>query len=62
MINITKLLLATAAALSFLNAEAVSSDSIVCHITGTVVDRPESKLALLMEYGTDMREIGRAHV
>lgn len=58
MINITKLLLATAAALSFLNAEAECADSIVCHITGTVVDRPESKLALLMEYGTDMRVTG----
>lgn len=30
-------------------------DSIVCHIEGTVIDRPDSKVAFLMEAGSDFR-------
>lgn len=53
-----KLLLCLATiGLAALTAHATerSNDSIVCHISGTVVDRPESKLVIISEAGTDIR-------
>ena len=44
-------------ALSFMTARATGNqnDSIVCHISGTVIDRPDSKYAILLEAGKDFR-------
>ena len=52
-----KYFLVAAFALSLLTSSAAGNqnDSIVCHISGTVVERPESKSAILLEAGKDFR-------
>ncbi len=37
------------------NASVQPNDSITCHISGTVIDRPDSKFALLIEADKDIR-------
>ena len=46
-----------ALAMSFMTGIAAGNqnDSIICHISGTVVDRPDSKYAILLEAGKDYR-------
>ncbi|MDE6480355.1 MAG: hypothetical protein K2L45_08790, partial [Muribaculaceae bacterium] len=52
-----KYFLFMALAMSFMTAIAAGyqNDSIICHISGTVVDRPDSKYAILLEAGKDYR-------
>lgn len=52
-----KLFLFTALAMSFMTSTAAGNqnDSIICHISGTVFDRPDSKYAILLEAGKDFR-------
>ncbi|MDE7418595.1 MAG: redoxin family protein [Muribaculaceae bacterium] len=52
-----KFFLFMALALSLMTGQAAGNqnDSIICHISGTVVDRPDSKYAILLEAGKDFR-------
>lgn len=52
-----KYFLFMAHAMSFMTMIAAGNqnDSIICHISGTVVDRPDSKYAILLEAGKNFR-------